>query len=168
MSEQPNQGEHELAAWLPRLQRFFMARGWGHEAEDLASEVTVRVVAAIRKGEAIQHLGAFCLGTARMILLERYRKPPDPVSMPEGWDPAAPEVEAPNQDRIICLRDCLQELEVKDQSLMLEYYADGKGKSNRAALAARLGVTLNAVHIKASRLRGQVRQCVEARLQAIG
>lgn len=162
MTEPPTTAELDLAAFLPRLQMFFRARGWRHESEDLAGEVVIRVLAAIRRNEAIEHVGAYCLGTARLVMLERMRRPPDPAPFPEGWEPPAPEPE-PEDARVPLLRHCLSELGPRDRELVLAYYGEGQGKGNRAQLAERLGVSLNAVHIKACRLRGQVRRCVEAR-----
>lgn len=127
----------------------------------------IRVLAAIRRNEPIEHVGAYCLGTARLVMLERMRRPPDPAAFPEGWEPLAPDPE-PEDDRVPLLRDCLSELASRDRELVLAYYGDGQGKGNRAQLAERLGVSLNAVHIKACRLRGQVRRCVETRASHTG
>lgn len=169
MNESSNPAESQLAEYHPRVRRFFAARGCHAAADDLASEVIIRVLTAIRRGEAIQHLGAYALGTARLVLLEYFRdKAREPEPLPEGWEPPAREPEEPDRDRIALLEACLGGLAPKDRDLLVEYYGDGGYKPIRARLAERLGVSLNALHVRACRLRGQVRKCVEARLQLQG
>lgn len=153
--------ESELAATRPRLHLFFRVRGWGDESEDLASEVMIRVLAAIRRNEPIGHVGAYCLGTARLVMMERLRRPRDPAPLPEDWEPAAPEPDR-EDERVPALRKCLDQLVPRDRELVIAYYAEGPGKANRARIAERLGVSLNAIHVKACRLRGAVRRCMES------
>lgn len=163
MTETLNPPEHELASYRARLCRYFAVRRCGDVAEDLASDVTARVFEALRRGEVILNLGAYCLGTARLVFLEHIRsKGREPDAFPDGWEPPAPEPIELDEERVEILRGCLGALASKDRELVLAYYGDGQGKSNRARIAEGLGVSLNAVHIRACRLRAQVRQCVES------
>jgi DNA-directed RNA polymerase specialized sigma24 family protein len=65
------------------------------------------------------------------------------------------------------LDDCLQQLERSDRELILEYYrGEQAGKiEHRRQLAARLGVTANALSIRACRIRSKLENCVSARLR---
>jgi DNA-directed RNA polymerase specialized sigma24 family protein len=61
-----------------------------------------------------------------------------------------------------CLDKCLEKLTARNRDLILEYYRDEEtGKiEHRKALASRLGIGLNALRIRAHRIRGNVETCV--------
>jgi len=63
-----------------------------------------------------------------------------------------------------CLDDCLQQLKADDRDLILEYYRGERVRiEHRRELAARLGVTANALSIRACRIRDRLEACVKAR-----
>lgn len=156
--------ERQLAEYHPRVLRFFVARGCQGASEDLAAEVVVRVLAVLRRGVVPEHAGAYALGVAKLVLLEHLRdKSREPVSMPEGWEPAAPQAEEPDAERLGLLDTCLKVLDPVDRDLLVRYHGEGKNKEIRARLAEQLGVTLNAVGVRVCRLRAQVRDCMERR-----
>lgn len=66
------------------------------------------------------------------------------------------------EKRLNCLEHCTRELDSLNRDMILQYY---KGKErvkieNRRALAASLGVTMNALSIRACRLRDKLEACV--------
>lgn len=63
----------------------------------------------------------------------------------------------------VCLDRCLAGLDDVSRELALEYYRhDKKAKiDHRWALAQRVGITLNALRIKALRIRQALEQCVQ-------
>lgn len=66
-----------------------------------------------------------------------------------------------------CLEHCLQNLSSEDRNLIVEYYR-GEQRSkieHRAALAARLGLTANALSIRACRVRQRLEICIQACLE---
>lgn len=65
---------------------------------------------------------------------------------------------------------CLDQLSEKDREIVLEYYQfDSESKlADRKRLAERLGLTMNALWIRASRLRSRVRKCVRKRIEQEG
>ena len=62
-----------------------------------------------------------------------------------------------------CLQRCLENLSTADRELIVEYYR-GQQRSKierRAALATRLGVTANALSIRACRVRQRLEVCIQ-------
>ena len=66
------------------------------------------------------------------------------------------------QERIDCLRQCLAALPQKSRDLITEYYeGEGSAKINRRKnLASNLGMQLNALRIRACRLREKLEECM--------
>jgi hypothetical protein len=63
-----------------------------------------------------------------------------------------------------CLGDCVSSLSTADRELIVEYYrGEPRGKiERRSALAARLGLTENALRVRAHRLRHGLEACIPA------
>ena len=68
------------------------------------------------------------------------------------------------QQRLDCLDQCLGQLAADDRALILEYYRGVQRAKieQRRELAARLGVTANALSIRAWRIRDKLETCVKA------
>jgi DNA-directed RNA polymerase specialized sigma24 family protein len=66
-----------------------------------------------------------------------------------------------------CLNHCLRRLPAENRELIVEYYRkDGRLKNDhRAAMAERLGITLNALWSRAQRIRENLERCVMRRLK---
>ncbi len=147
-----------------RLVVYFSVRRCAPAAEDLASEVITRVLTAINAGEAIRDVGAYMYGVARNVRFEYFRdkfEKHEEILVDPPVNPAQPsELDA------TALSECLEELFPESRQLLLEFYAEGKNKRNRAALAARLKIGSNALYIRASRLRQKVRDCMKRRMAA--
>ena len=63
-----------------------------------------------------------------------------------------------------CLDSCLAKLSLADRDLILEYYrGEQRAKiERRSQLAARLGVSMNALTIRACRIRYKLEECMKA------
>ncbi|MDQ3255579.1 MAG: hypothetical protein M3R15_17050 [Acidobacteriota bacterium] len=62
-----------------------------------------------------------------------------------------------------CLQSCLRTLSIEERNLIESYYR-GVGRKkieNRNALAERMGLTLNALRIRATRVRGRLEDCAK-------
>jgi hypothetical protein len=73
-----------------------------------------------------------------------------------------PEVHNDEEKRLACLRRCTSKLEPANRELIMRYYV-GKGGvkiGNRRSLAESLGITMNALAIRACRLRDKLEACV--------
>jgi DNA-directed RNA polymerase specialized sigma24 family protein len=81
-------------------------------------------------------------------------------------DPRTPAVEAGEGEerRLECLDGCLAQLRPDQRELVVDYYRDAKRRKieRRRALAARLGISLNALAIRACRIRSTLETCVSA------
>jgi RNA polymerase sigma factor (sigma-70 family) len=142
------------------LVRFFVGRG-SDSAEDLADKTLERVVNRLDKGEVIQDLARYCFGVARRILMEDLRAKKKEVDI-EFDLLQAPFLEESLEPRYECLDRCLQQLSVKDRELILEYYTEaGREKiEQRKALAEKMGIPINVLWIRISRLRQRLQDCV--------
>jgi DNA-directed RNA polymerase specialized sigma24 family protein len=73
------------------------------------------------------------------------------------------EEEAESEEkRLDCLERCLENMEPDSRKIIIQYY-QGEQRvkiENRRALAERLGITVNALSIRACRLRDKLESCV--------
>lgn len=158
------------------LVTFFECRG-SRSAEDHADETINRVARRLAEGKEmyVANPASYFYGVARNILKEEWEKA---KQMPAELDtlPAIKhlsddasrvlerELERRRGDRRLeCLEHCLQKLTNSDRDLILEYYrGDTNVKiENRKTLSERLGVGLNALRIRALRIRERLESCVK-------
>ena len=136
--------------------------------EDDADEVLNRVIRKIDQGEAISDPSTYVFGVARMVLLESSRAALKERSALSELRPVAAEADdETTQQRILSLRECLSSLPDKDRKLITVYYENEGGASKilkRKQLARSLDLELNALRIRACRLRERLEQCMKRRL----
>jgi DNA-directed RNA polymerase specialized sigma24 family protein len=154
-----------------RLVKFFE---WerGLRPDEQADEVIDRVVRKIAQGERIENLRAYAHGVAKLLLHEGWKQAAREeearsqmlrLIKPAAGEPfealAEGEVEARQQE---CFDICLNDLTAANRDVILTYYA-GEGHTRiegRRLLARRLGSDLNALRVRAHRIRAQLEQCV--------
>lgn len=177
----------ELLQWLDRdreraghkyeqirrtLVKVFASRQCPH-AEDLADETLSRV--ARKAGDlAIAYEGdpsLFFYGVAKNVHHEYLRglsreTPSEPAQIQDQSDltvwAAVRRADVSNDERLDCLTKCLRSLPDDQRELVTAYYEDEKGKKieSRKALAGRNHMSVNALRLKAHRVRQSLRQCV--------
>ena len=140
-----------------RLVKIFTGRGCC-EPEDLADETINRVSKRLKDIES--HFtgdpARYFYGVANKVHLEYLRKKPV-VPEPVNHD---------DSDRIekgsACLERCMQELTSDNRELVLQYYQYEKRAmiDHRQHLASQLGIAINALRIRAYRLRATLQKCV--------
>ncbi len=132
--------------------------------EDHADEALNRMIRKIEAGEELRDVSTYVFGVARMMLLEIARRMQNERSALHELPTATPIDTESNetQERVDCLRQCLATLPQKSRELITEYYeGDGPAKINRRKqLAANLGMQLNALRIRACRLREKLEECM--------
>lgn len=146
------------------LVRFFEWRGCPFP-EDHADETFNRVAKRVADDEKILNPASYCLGVARMLLLEINRdrvKESQALAEMANSPPAyadSSEEEAP----IECLRECLETLSANNRELIVHYYQGEKGDKieNRKKLVERFGIAVNTLRMRALRLRERLQACVE-------
>jgi hypothetical protein len=146
--------------------------------DDLADETLNRIAWTLEEDGSITVTPPtrYCYVVARFVLLEDTRRRDHTnisLSGPRRLDspaagPAHPdgdEDEGPvRRDRQFdCLDRCVQTLTAAQQTLIVDYYRDERRAKidRRRALAERLGITMNALAVRACRIRDALEACVE-------
>lgn len=148
-----------------RLLKYFQ---WsGAVAPDIEADETInRVARKIEEGENVHNLNAYIYGVARLVSAESRKTRGQSQQLADETET----IEAPQPDeddsdlgeRRACFARCLQSLPDKYREIVTEYYRYEKGKKieHRKKLAARLGITVNALRISAHRTRLGLENCV--------
>ena len=157
-----------------RLARYFDRKNC-LSPDELADETLSRVAHKLEEKGSITDLSPahYCYVIARFVFLEYLRgNPHAQSSFEEAAQPAVQislsgspgtDPESPDQEKLHeCLEHCLRQLSDKDRELILEYYqGEQRAKAERRSrLAARLGLSMNALSIRACRIRDKLEVCV--------
>ncbi len=148
-----------------KLVRYFEWRSCA-SSEDLADETINRVARRIDEGENIFNLPAYFSSVARLIFMESLRER-ERTSVPLDEIPEISAVQPVEDEqrevRLGCLDQCLNKLPVESQNLILKYYHDERRAKidRRKQLAEGLGIPLNALRIRAHRIRTALEKCVK-------
>lgn len=152
-----------------RLIKIFTCRGCS-EAEDLADETINRVVTRVREiapdfaGDPVQYF----YGVSHKVHLEYLRKRHLTQELEDTVSPAAiqstssidlaEDIEPEYQ----CLERCLGQLPENSRDLVVRYYQQEKQAKidHRKRLAEELGIAVNALRIRAHRIRQSLHECV--------
>lgn len=146
--------------------------------EDLADETLNRVTRRLKEEGAIEDASPahYCYIVAKFVFMEYLRRPertdstldedelsgPNRVPATTTAPPADMDADIASE-MIDVLEHCLQKLQPSDRELILEYYRGEQGDKivRRRELAGRLGVSMNALSIRACRLRARLETCVK-------
>ena len=146
------------------LIRFFQWRGCPFP-EDHADETVNRVAKRLAEGEEILNPSGYCIGVARLLVLEILKaRARESLALGEMASANVEASEASSSEtRIECLQECLHSLSDDNRHLILAYYQGDKGEKikNRKNLTVRLGVPVNTLRMRALRLREKLQACVE-------
>ena len=141
-----------------RLMYFFERKGCRTSAE-LSDETINRIARKVEEGLEIEDVFKFSYGVARLVLLEHWRDPK------REWDQLDQRLSLPKSDRefderrIECMEKCLRALPLEERDLIVKNcILDKKGKEE---LAGSLGLTMNALRIRAFRIRTRLNECRE-------
>ena len=156
-----------------RLVRYFDRKNC-LSPDELADETLNRVARRLEEeGAIISDAPAhYCYIVARLVFLEsvRERQRQEPLderlsaqaAAKVAASPEASEEQQARERRWECLERCLGKLEADDRELIIGYYrGEERAKiENRRAMAVKLGVTMNALSIRACRLRDKLESCL--------
>ena len=137
------------------------------DPESLTDEVFDRVA---RKVHDLRHTYVgdpklYFYGVQRNLIKEIPKRIQRVVSL-ESAEPASnPRSEAEQETAAMreeCLRSCLEKLRKDKRELILEYYAKDKQAKidHRAEMARRLGISVDALRVKAYRIRETLEKCI--------
>jgi RNA polymerase sigma factor (sigma-70 family) len=145
-----------------KLVKFFEWRG-ADSPDELADETLNRVARKISQGEAIQDVGSYCGGIARLLFLEHLKERERESTAIEQLPPPVQELESDDEEiQMKCFESCMASLPPDNRELIIEYYQDERSAKieRRRRLAERLGMPLNALRIRAHRIRAKLEDCV--------
>jgi RNA polymerase sigma factor (sigma-70 family) len=134
--------------------------------DELADETLNRVARRLEEEGAIasDSPAHYCYIVARFVFLESLRGQRRQESLDDRF-PAIPDSSEETQEaeqRSNCLDRCMQKLNTEERVLIKNYYqGEQRAKiEKRKALAAKLGVTINALTIRACRIRDKLEVCM--------
>ncbi len=139
----------------------------------LADETLNRVARRLEEEGKIESEAPakYCYVVARFVFLEYLRTasknniPLDEVLINkiQTVDSKAIEETELQEKRLKCLENCLGKLEVENRTMIIRYYyGEERIKiENRRAMAESLGLTMNALSIRACRIRDKIESCVK-------
>ena len=146
-----------------RLIKIFTCRGC-LEPEDLADETINRVSKRLPEiqGSYEGDPTRYFYGVANKVHMEYVRRKPLPIPpVSDNSDEIEKEYE--------CLEKCIGKLRPEHRGLVLDYYQEEKRTriDHRKKLAEQLGIALNALRIRAHRIRGSLYECVRNCVQDV-
>jgi DNA-directed RNA polymerase specialized sigma24 family protein len=153
-----------------RLIRLLMWRGC-RDPEALTDETIDRVAIKLAAGVVIESDDTFrfCAGFARRIALEDMQRARRTQSMLAALKhhPEPEPLSGREEARLANLEACLDAISPVGREQILTFYQGEKGTriAGRKRLAESLGITVNALRIRAHRLRARLEECVRQRLR---
>ncbi len=157
-----------------KLIEFFEARGSSTPA-DHADETINRVARKVEEGESVQDLNRYFYGVARLLFMETLRaREKEPMALDLARVPAiaADDEEEERQrqqheQRTRCFELCLTKLPAANRACIIEYYREEKSAKieQRKRQAVKLNMSLNALRLRASRLRAELSDCINSCLE---
>jgi DNA-directed RNA polymerase specialized sigma24 family protein len=144
--------------------------------EELADETLNRVARRLHE-EGITEAetpARYCYIVARFVFMEHVRrvrqeqKLRGELGLAQSVTAGPQEIDDRYERMLDCTRNCIKHLDPTKQDLILSYYG-GKERhkiENRRRLADRLGITTNALSIRACRIRDELETCVRQCLKA--
>jgi DNA-directed RNA polymerase specialized sigma24 family protein len=141
-------------------------------ADELADETLNRVARRLEEEGKIESEtpAKYCYITARFVFMESLREkekagvPLNDVLQREGRRLAAEDTEEKQrrEKMLDCLEHCTEKLEPASREVIIRYYfGEERVKiENRRALAASLNISVNALSIRACRIRDKLENCV--------
>jgi len=151
----------EQYEWIRRrLIKIFVSRG-SHTPEELADATINRVTRKLHeiRGSYVGEPAHYFCGVAIYIWRESLRKDKPPAVAPTR---ASTPTEDEERD-YACLEKCLSKLPQSDRDLAVAYYQHEKHAKidHRKSLAEQMGIAINALRIRACRIRSGLLKCVE-------
>ena len=137
--------------------------------DELADETLNRVARRLEEVGKIETEtpAKYCYITARFIFLESLRgkekqNVPFDTTLNQSTTDESDEKER-KEKMLVCLEDCTGKLDAQNREIILGYYVgEERAKiENRRAIASRLEISINALSIRACRIRDKLETCVK-------
>jgi len=174
LDEGADSGGERYLEMRRRLATYFDRRNCS-APDELADETLNRVTRRLEEQGCITDAtpAHYCYIVAKFVLLEYFREPErsqralDARAEEGGLQygiSSPPDPTGERQQRLLdYLEDCLNQLQPEEQELILHYYQGERREKieRRRGLALRLGLTMNALTIRACRIRNKVEACLK-------
>jgi DNA-directed RNA polymerase specialized sigma24 family protein len=151
----PRCADEEYVRLYQRLLRFFEWRGCYHP-EEAADSTIDRVIRKLAEGTVDSNIHAFVTGVARFVCFEFLRAQERFLPLPEKELSSPATARDDDQEALACLERCMTKLPPENQTLIRDYYES----KDRKAVAKALGVNLNVLRLRASRIRDKLERCI--------
>jgi DNA-directed RNA polymerase specialized sigma24 family protein len=153
-----------------KLVRFFECRSV-EDSEDHADETINRVARRIYEGQQIDNLTGYFYGVARLVLMEVIKeRERAPIGLEEAPNVQRQKIvdERDCEPRIQCFDECLDSLPPESRQLIINYYQEERRAKIelRQQLADQLRIPVNALRIRAHRIRMTLERCITTCMQA--
>jgi DNA-directed RNA polymerase specialized sigma24 family protein len=135
--------------------------------DDHADETLNRVARKLARGDQVTDPFTYVYGVARLVILEVYKsREKERAVLAQLPSPGQVQLDPEDTDanpRFECLESCLDELPHETRDFLTDYYQGEKRAKieNRQRLADRLRIPLNALRLRARRVREKLEMCVE-------
>ena len=163
-----------------KLIEFFEARG-SRWPEELTDETFNRVARKVGEGESVQDISRYSYGVARLLFMENLRARETepiadehaPLSLTAADNEENERLRQKQEGRLECLENCLSKLPAANRRCIIDYYREENGIKieQRKRQAEALNMSLNALRLRASRIRAELGNCIHsclARSRATG
>ncbi|HYJ87467.1 MAG TPA: hypothetical protein VEW46_15510 [Pyrinomonadaceae bacterium] len=145
-----------------KLLKLFQWRGCV-SPEDLTDETLNRVAKKVESGEVIRDIQAYVGGVARLVWLESVKAERRKSLTLDQLSQFGTTYETDSaKHRLACFESCLAGLPASSRELIIDYHRKEKRAriELRKQLAKKLGIQLNALRIRAHRIRLELEDCV--------
>jgi DNA-directed RNA polymerase specialized sigma24 family protein len=148
-----------------KLLRFFEWRSCD-SPDHRVDEAFNRVMRRIDEGQTIENLMAYFYETARLIFMEWLKEKKKTAAIVENTPatvtPIHPDY-GEEEPRVRCFDSCLEDLPGESRKLILAYYECEKHEKivRRKKLAVEMKIPMNALRIRAHRIRRDLEKCVK-------
>jgi len=161
LDEDPARAGEQYEIWRRKLVKLFEWRG-SATPEDLADTTLNRLARKVEEGEVIRNFAGYVGSTARLVWLEALKEQERARGALDELRVFGPDPSSSGSQRVECLEFCLESLSTENRILILDYYREERSRKIelRKQLAAKMGMPLNALRIRAHRIRVQLEQCV--------
>jgi DNA-directed RNA polymerase specialized sigma24 family protein len=167
LHEEHSEAAEKYLALRERLERFFEWRDC-ENVEELTDIVFDRVVKKITEGEKIENTEAFCVSVAKFVLLENRRDVLQKVELNENSgkiisDETESNINELKDKRFKCLDKCLAKFPDDKRKLLIGYFDTDEETmiSTRQKMAEKIGINLNSLRIRISRLKTKLEKCTK-------
>ena len=138
-----------------------------NNAEDLADETINRVAEKVHllKETYVGDPAIYFYAVAKRLAKEEQRRANSEVAISEGYNIAGfpDEKDAATEEALYeCLSACLRRAGEEKGKMILSYYSGERNVkiANRRAMAAELGIPLNALRVRMHRIRASLENCI--------